>query len=275
MDDATHHTIAATAAILGPDDPLPFEILNPKSASPLVLHCDHAGTLVPQPLRNLGLTSEVLDKHVAVDIGAAGVTRGLAARLNAVAVLARYSRLVIDANRAWGDPEAVPEVSDERAIPGNRGISIDGVLKRAHAISAPYHQAIDGEIARLRRLGLNPIILSVHSFTPALMNQQFAKPRPWHIGVMFGRDERFARLLVTALRANTGLVVGENQPYSGVTHAYCLKIHGLAQGLPHAQIEVRQDLICTPAGEWWWADLLAAAIRPILENEALKESMHL
>lgn len=275
MDVVPHDTAAAMAEILGPDDPPPFELLNPKSTSPLLLHCDHAGTGVPRGMNNLGLPADVLDKHVALDIGAAGVTRGLAARLGATAVLARYSRLVIDANRAWGDPEAVPESSDGRTIPGNRGIGVEGVLRRAHAISAPYHQAIDGEIARLKRNGVLPVILSVHSFTPALGNQQLAKPRPWHIGVMFGRDERFSRLLITALKAYPAMVVGENQPYSGVTHAYCLKIHGLAQGLPHAQIEIRQDLICTTAGEGWWADLLANALGPILDNPSMKESMHL
>ena len=257
-----------------PDD-APYEVVNADSASPLVIHCDHGGNKVPAALRKLGLPDDVFDKHMAWDIGAAAVARGLALRLGATAVLARISRLVIDANRAWGDPDAAPSVSDGLSIPGNRDLSLDDVLARATTMTAPYHQAIDVAIAQVMRSGRTPIILSIHSFTPALMNRTLAKPRPWHVGVMFSRDERLARALAIGLRARPGFIVGENQPYSGVTHGYCLKLHGLAQGLPHAQVEIRQDLVCTPAGEDWWADLLAEIVRPILDNDDLKEIMHL
>lgn len=267
--------MAQSNELLGPGDPPPVEIVNPTATSPLLIHCDHGGNAVPAALGQLGLTASTLARHVAWDIGAAAVARGLAMRLGATAVLARYSRLVIDANRSWGDADAVPAVSDGNPIPGNQGLSTADILARAHAISAPYHTAIDAELARLARLGHVPVILSVHSFTPALMNRSFAKPRPWHVGVMFSRDERLSRALVIALRSRSGLVVGENQPYSGITHGYCLKLHGLAQGLPHAQIEIRQDLVCTEAGQIWWADLLADIVGPILGNDELDEIMHL
>jgi predicted N-formylglutamate amidohydrolase len=265
----------SASSVLGPDDPPPVEIVNAESTSPLLIHCDHGGNAVPARLNGLGLSPETLEWHVAWDIGAAAVARGLANRMGAAAVLARYSRLVIDANRAWGDPDVVPTVSDGRAVPGNQGLASADVMARATAISAPYHQAIDMQIARLTRAGRVPIVLSVHSFTPALMNRTLAKPRPWHVGVMFSRDERLARVLAAALRARRGLIVGENQPYSGVTHGYCLKLHGLAQGLPHAQIEIRQDLVCTAAGQARWADLLADVLGPILGHEDLQEIMHL
>ncbi len=256
-------------------DGLPFEAVNPLATSALVIHCDHGGHAVPIALGNLGLADEVFGKHVAFDIGAAAVARGLSERLAATAVLARYSRLVIDANRAWGDPDAVPAVSDGLPIPKNQNLGIDDILERAGAIVLPYHHAIDAAIARVMRRGQIPVIMSVHSFTPALMNRSLAKPRPWHVGVMFSRDERLARALSSGLRARSGLIVGENQPYSGITHGYCLKLHGLAQGLPHAQIEIRQDLICTEEGQRWWSDLLAAVVEPILDHDDLKEVMHL
>jgi predicted N-formylglutamate amidohydrolase len=202
------------------------------------------------------------------------VAAQLSKRLGATAVIARYSRLLADANRAPGDPEMIPSVSDGIAISGNANLSEAAIEARLRAVYWPYHQAIDAQIGRLRRRGIIPAVVSVHSFTPALLSPTAAAARPWHAGVMFDRDERLSRALIAGLRARPGLVVGENQPYSGITHGYCLKAHGLAQGLPHAQIEIRQDLVCTVDGQDWWAGVLADVLRPILADDDLRAIMH-
>ena len=261
-------------ALLMSDEPEAVERLQPRRASALFIHCDHGANKVPARLKNLGLENDVLDRHVGWDIGAAAVTRELSVHLNAAAVIARYSRLVIDLNRALGDPETIPSLSDGIAIPGNAGLTASQITARANALFWPYHKAIDEELAHLKTRGQVPIILSIHSFTPALMRAEVAQARPWHCGVMYSRDTRFGDHLIKALRAVPGMVVGVNEPYSGTTHGYCLKVHGLAQGLPHAQIEIRQDLICTESGQMWWGHLLSGLIEPILVQRDLAEIRH-
>jgi predicted N-formylglutamate amidohydrolase len=258
--------------LLSPSEPAPVEVHRVAERSPLLIHCDHGGNRVPEALADLGLPHDALATHIAWDIGAAAVATELARRCDATAVIARYSRLVIDLNRPLGEPDSIPEASDGRPIPGNRGLSPEARLARAQALFIPYHHALDAEVARLRGAGHVPIMLSIHSFTPALMAQGSA--RPWHCGVMFSFDRRLGDHLLCALRSRPGLVVGENEPYSGITHGYCMKAHGLAQGLPHAQIEIRQDLVCTPAGQAWWAKLLAEIVAPMLGYDDLKSIRH-
>ena len=138
---------------------------------------------------------------------------------------------------------------------------------RADAFYWPYHRAVDHQIARLRAMGHAPAVLCLHSFTPALSAPSLLKSghaRPWHIGVMFSYDDRLGRALIQGLRAEPGLVVGENEPYSGFIHGYAQKLHGLAQVLPHAQIEVRQDLIGDEAGQKHWAGILARVLAPLI-----------
>jgi len=263
---------AAVSPLLTPDEPAAVECIT--GTSSLLIHCDHGGNRVPSRLHNLGLTCDALERHVGWDIGAGTVSRQLAEHMNASAVIARYSRLVIDVNRAVGEAEAIPETSDGIRIPENTGLSPDAAQRRVDALFWPYHTAIDAELARIKSLGRTPIMLSVHSFTPALLRRAAAQPRPWHCGVMFSRDRRLGNHLIAALRAVPGMVVGVNEPYSGITHGYCMKVHGLAQGLPHAQIEIRQDLICTDAGQAWWADLLCRLIGSILDHPDLAEIRH-
>jgi predicted N-formylglutamate amidohydrolase len=267
--DATPHT-----SLLSADESLAVEIVGGRGTRALLTHCDHGGNAVPRVLNNLGLRPDILERHVGWDIGAAAVARRLAATMEASAVIARYSRLVIDVNRALGDPDAIPCTSDGIVIAGNLNLDLRAIAARSDAFYWPYHRAIDLELARIQGRGRTPVMLSIHSFTPALMTRTTAQPRPWHCGVMFSRDRRFGDHLLAALRGVPGMVVGENEPYSGVTHGYCMKAHGLAQGLPHAQIEIRQDLICTAAGQAWWGDLLARLIAPILEQRDLAEISH-
>jgi len=252
------------------------EIVNGTATTPLLLISDHAGNKVPAEMIDatgpLGLPAAHLQQHIGWDIGAAAVARGLSRRLNATAVLSVYTRLLIDPNRALGDAGSIPVTSDGIAIPANAGLSFDAMQLRADRFFWPYHTAVDRELARLKHAGQVPLLVSVHSFTPALMST--GKPRPWHVGVMASRDTRLMDALVTGLRASGDLVVGENEPYSGVDLGYCLKLHGLAQGLPHAQIEVRQDLIETAAGQENWAALLAGILQPILADENNRRIAH-
>jgi predicted N-formylglutamate amidohydrolase len=267
-------TAFANTVLLNPDDVSAVEIVRQTSHAPLLIHCDHGGNVVPRALNNLGLSADVLSRHVGWDIGAASVARHLAAALDATAVIARYSRLVIDLNRALGDPEAIPAMSDGIAIPGNAVLTFDDINVRADSLFWPYHKALDAELARIKAQQQVPVMLSIHSFTPALMTHTQANARPWHCGIMFSRDTRFGDHLIAALRSVRGMSVGVNEPYSGMTHGYCMKMHGLAQGLPHAQIEIRQDLICTEAGQAWWGALLSGLIAPILGQSNLAEIHH-
>jgi predicted N-formylglutamate amidohydrolase len=251
-------------------DPPPVEVINPQATRPLLIIADHAGRSVPHGWADevgpLGLPTEAFDLHIAWDIGAAGVARRLAAHLNVTAVLATYTRLLIDLNRPLGDPDCIPPNSDGTPIPANQHLPPGDMERRAAAFYWPYHSAVDLALARLKLGGAVPLLLSVHSFTPAL--RVGGPSRPWHAGVMASRDRRLADALVTAL-ASRGHAVALNEPYSGITHGYCLKVHGLAQGLPHAQLEIRQDLIGTEAGQAAWADLLA----PILESQMADATM--
>jgi predicted N-formylglutamate amidohydrolase len=262
----------SSAGFLGENDVPPVEIIHPEATTPLMLTGDHAGNAVPKALGDLGLRPGELSRHIGWDIGIADVTRRLAARLKATAVLARYSRLIIDPNRPLGDPQSIPASSDGTAIAANQHLTEDERARRAHALYWPYHCAIDQHLGRLQRLGRVPILLAMHSFTPALNTH--TAPRPWHVGVLFGRDERLSRLLVRALKARGDLVVGSNEPYSGMTHGYGLKVHGIAHGLPHAELEIRQDLITSPEGQQYWADLLADVLAPILAHDDIKTIEH-
>ena len=219
-----------------------MEVVNPSATASVLITGDHAGNAVPVAMNGLGLPPPDLERHIAFDIGAAGVARALASKMNATAVLAVYSRLLIDPNRPLGDPECIPVVSDGTFIPANADLSDADMKARAGTFYWPYHRSTDEHIGRLRRAGKVPAIIAVHTFTPTL-NKSSAQLRSWHVGVLYSRDERLSRPLMRALSAEVGVIVGDNEPYSGVTYGYALKIHGLAHGLPHVELELRQDLV--------------------------------
>jgi predicted N-formylglutamate amidohydrolase len=225
---------------------------------PVLLVCDHASSLVPAALNNLGLSADDLSRHIAIDLGAAALTRALASRLAVPAVLSGYSRLVVDCNRHLHDPSAFAEVSDGTVVPGNLNLSAEARRGRADALYWPYHGAIQ---RALDVLGGRPALIALHSFTPDMGNVA----RPWHIGVLWDQDARLAEPLLRALRANDHLCVGDNEPYSGRhPSGYTIDAHAEARGLAHVSIEIRQDLLATSAGVDRWAALLAAALHPIL-----------
>lgn len=253
--------------LLTPDDPPPVEIFNDTAPAPLLLVCDHAARLVPRRLGRLGLDETAFGRHIAWDIGAAEVARRLAARLSAPLALSVYSRLVVDTNRRPGDPTAIPEESDGTPVPGNRGLTAVDRIARIVAMHEPYHAAIAARLAALRGRGIVPVLLSIHSFTPTF--QGFA--RPWQIGVLWNRDGRLARPLMDRLAA-AGIVVGDNQPYSGQDrHGYTMPRHAEEAGLPHALIEIRQDLIDTPSGAELWAANLHDVLAPLVADQALHQ----
>lgn len=237
------------------------EVLNPEGAAPLLLVCDHASRMFPDHLGTLGVPEPDTFEHIAWDIGAADLTRGLSAALDAPAVLCRWSRLVVDCNRRLADPSAFPEVSDRVPVPGNVSISPEDREWRIRAIHAPYHAAIDRQLDEMLARGVTPAFVSVHSFTPLL--GEIA--RPWHVGILWDQDDRLPRPVLEALRAVQGLHVGDNEPYSGRHPTdYTLHAHAALRGLPYVGFEVRQDLLATEAGIHYWVGLLAAALRPAL-----------
>jgi len=254
----------------GPDEPPPVEILRPGAPSPFLLLCDHASNRVPRALDDLGLDAAALARHIAWDIGAAAVTRGLSQRLDATAILSTFSRLACDANRKPDDPGCMPAVSDETTVPGNAALTEPDRAARIAAFHRPYHAAVAEEIARREAAGGLPIVIAVHSCTPVMRGFR----RPWEIGVLWNEDERLARPLIEALDAR-GLVVGDNEPYSGRDpHGYTLHVHAEPRGLAHVLFEVRQDLIDTQEGAERWADILAAVLAARLDDPALRRRLH-
>lgn len=234
---------------------------NERAAARLLFLCDHASNAVPPELDLLGLSEADFARHIAYDIGAAELTRALADLSSAPALLARWSRLVVDLNRGQDDPTVVMKLSDGRVIPGNRNLDRGGVEDRIRRFHAPYHAAITASTKQAAEEGIRPVLVSVHSFTPVWRGHQ----RPWHIGILWDRDGRLAQPLLERLRREPDIVVGDNEPYSGELENDTLYRHGTMNGLPHVLIEVRQDLIGDAEGVKRWAARLHAALGDALE----------
>ncbi len=261
---------SVSSPLIGADEPPPFEIVNAEGRAPLLLVCDHASNRIPTALGNLGLDAALLRRHIAYDIGAADLTRLLSRRLDAPAVLAGYSRLIIDCNRQPGDPQSILEESDGVPIPGNVGLSEAEQAARAETFHWPYHHAIDSVFARRRRQGPEPVLFSIHTFTPTFGGQD----RFWDLGVLWNRDPRVAVPLIDLLRRADRLHVGDNEPYSGKEIAYTINLHAGAAGLPHAAIEVRQDHCEAMAELERWAELLGDALAAILAMGTIHRVEH-
>ncbi|MBD9535374.1 N-formylglutamate amidohydrolase [Stenotrophomonas sp. STM01] len=250
----------ALQPLLDAGDPAIFTVHHPHGRSPFVLLADHAGQQVPAALHDLGLPQTELDRHIGWDIGIAGTTRALAKRLDAWAIDQTYSRLLIDCNRPLASPTLIPEVSDGTLIPGNAGLSAAQRQQRIDAIHAPYHARISAELDRRREAGIPTVLVMMHSFTPAMNGFQ----RPWHAGVLYHQDTRFAHALLQALRAEGDLVVGDNEPYSVNRNSdYAVPVHGEGRGLVHVELEIRQDLIADAAGQQAWAERLERIFRAL------------
>jgi len=245
----------------------PVELIDGDAGFGLIILCDHAGNHIPEAYDGLGLGEGVRRSHVAYDIGARGVAAGLAELTGAPAVMTRYSRLLIDPNRAADDPTLVMRIADGSVITGNARIDGDEIARRATAFHAPYHTAIDSAIERAIEAGCPPAILSVHSFTPRFHGVE----RPWHATVLWDRDARLPLRLLDGLGRERDLVIGENVPYSGKLKGDTLYRHATGRGLAHALIEIRQDLIAGEDGQREWADRLGRIMPEIMKAPGLHE----
>lgn len=253
----------AAIALLASDEPAPFDLINEAGRLPALLLCDHASAFIPRSLGSLGLEETQLARHIALDIGAGAVTRRLAERLDAPALLAGFSRLIVDPNRILDAPSLIPEVSDGVVVPGNQALLPAAREARIATFHQPYHDAIEARLeAMVAAAGSVDAVgvISVHSLTPVMDGVE----RPWQVCVLWNRDPRLPVPLMARLRA-LGLTVGDNVPYTGRdTHGYTLHRHAEPRGLPNVLIEVRQDLIDTRHGAEEWSTLLAGALRDVL-----------
>jgi predicted N-formylglutamate amidohydrolase len=237
----------------------------------LLILCDHAENTIPEAYGTLGLRSEDLHRHIAYDLGASGVAERLARELGAPALLSRFSRLLIDPNRGLDDPTLIMQLSDGLIVPGNVGIGDAEIAARIARYYEPYHRAIDRAIEVAIGAGKPPIVLSMHSFTQAWKGT----PRPWHVAVLWDKDPRLPVPLLSGLQTIPGIVVGDNEPYSGQLKGDTLYRHATLRGLAHALVEVRQDLILSEEGQTEWAKRLAEVLRHILAADTALHAIEL
>lgn len=242
----------------------PFQIDGPDRPERWLVTCDHASNCVPDFVNNgcLGVAPTDMARHIAYDVGAAGVTRSLAQALGGPAILSNFSRLVIDPNRGEDDPTLVMRLYDGTIIPGNRHAAPEDIERRLNRLYRPYHTAL-AELAARRA---DTVIVSIHSFTPQLRSRP---PRPWHIGLLYAADARLAKPLLARLQAEPDLCVGDNEPYTGHLPGDAIARHAIAYQRPNVLIELRNDLIETPAQQTAWALRLA----PILQEVAAQTGL--
>ncbi len=239
--------------LLDEDEPSAVIVENEAGRSDFVIACDHAGNRIPRRLGMLGLAAPDLARHIAWDIGAGAVASRLAAMLDAVLIRQTYSRLVIDCNRAPDAPSSIVEVSEATPIPGNAGLSAATREARRREVFDPYHRRIARELDARQDAFRPTVLLALHSFTPVF----HGVARPWQCGVLYNRDPRLARIVGDLLKER-GLAVGDNEPYAVSDETdYTIPVHGERRGLPHLELEIRQDLIAAADVQQEWAELLA------------------
>lgn len=259
-------------SLLTTEDTSPVTVINPAGASSFLLIGDHAGKAVPERLGALGLSDAELSRHIGWDIGVGELGARLAARLDAVFVRQTYSRLVIDCNRSPDQPDLIAAVSDGTAVPGNAALSEGDRAARFAEIHAPYHVAIDAELARRDAAGVPTTIIALHSFTPMMRGPMpgpmRGQARPWQIGILHdGGDTAFAHALLKVLRMEADLTVGDNEPYRMDLIDYTIPRHAYP-ARPYAEIEIRQDLLSSTEACVTWADRLARVLPAALERVA-------
>ncbi len=251
------------------DEP-PFRVLPGDPSGGCVLICDHATNRMPPGYGGLGVSADQMERHIAYDIGAGAVTMRLSELLGAPAVLANFSRLLIDPNRGEDDPTLIMELSDGAVVPGNARLASDERERRLALYYAPYHAAIERTIDAAIACGRPPAVLSIHTFTESWRG----RARPWHGAVLWDKDPRFAQALIAGLARDTDLVIGDNEPYNGRLRNDCMYKHGTARGLAHALVEIRQDLVREAAGQEAWAARLAGVVRELLSAPDADARLH-
>jgi len=244
----------------------PFELIDGDPSAGLLLLCDHARNTLPEEYGSLGLPAAEFERHIAYDIGAEALTRKLAARLGVPAVHSCFSRLLIDPNRGEDDPTIVMRLSDGTVIPANHPIDAGEITNRIERFHAPYHAAIDVMLDTMIGSGVNPMVFSIHSFTPTWKGLA----RPWQVGFLWDNDPRLSRFLIDGLQREPSLTVGNNEPYDGALKNDTMYRHATRRGLAQALLEVRQDLIADDTGVEMWSDYLA----PLLEQANTIPDMH-
>mgnify|MGYP000032357711 CR=1 FL=1 len=242
----------------------PFTTIGASRPARWVITCDHATNKVPSDINggDLGLPAEDMNRHIAYDVGADGVSTHLAELLDAPYVRSEFSRLVIDPNRGDNDPTLVMKLYDGSIIPANRHVDADEVKRRRETLHKPYHDAVSDVIARREQ----PLICAIHSFTPQLKGGDM---RPWHVGVLFAEDDRLARPFLDLIYQEDDICTGENEPYGGHLPGDALDRHAMRPGHPNILIEVRNDLIETETQQKAWATRLAPILQQALINSGL------
>lgn len=249
----------------------PFIARNMDGDKRFLILCDHASNYVPPEFDALGLAAGELNRHIAYDPGALEVAQIIAQNLNCPLIAAQFSRLLIDPNRGLDDPTLIVKLSDGAIIPANRNIDPyrDKAARQARIeqFYTPYNQAIEGALAAAAADEVSPIILSVHSFTPHWR----AAARPWHVSVLWDKDDRLKQVMDAYMTDLPDIVYGDNEPYTGRLKNDTLYRHGTKNGLPHAMVELRQDVIADAAGQAEWATHMTAILRRAVTVEGLAE----
>ena len=247
---------AAEAAVCSP-----FRSIGGDFNRGLVIICDHASNAIPPALDNLGLSPAELERHIAWDIGAAGIAAILAAQFKVPAVLCGVSRLVIDCNRNPDDPASIPADVDGIPIPGNQGLTGGQRTARLNDWFQPYHDAVAEMMETAVGTARDPVLLSVHSMTP----ERNGVPRAWPVALSSHEDKRLSGPMLAALRQRVGFSVGDNEPYPlDPAEDYSVPLHAMRRSLRHLQVEFRQDLVADDAGVGKWAGTFADALKEVL-----------
>jgi predicted N-formylglutamate amidohydrolase len=256
IDEARVAQEATSRPLLDADEPAPVSVAKAGAAAPFLLVCDHAGAATPRRLARLGLAEPVFATHIAVDIGAADLALRMSETLGATLISQTYSRLVIDCNRAVGHPQSIVGVSDGVEIPGNAGLDAADGQARVEAIHRPYHARISREIDERQSRGQPTVLVCVHSFTPVMGGVS----RPWHVGVLHGGASPISDAMLWRLKAEDGLVVGDNEPYAMDGTDFTAPFHAWARGLDVVELEVRQDLLADAKEQARLATLLGRSL---------------
>ena len=248
--------------LLGKSDPPPAELVNKSGVSRCLFVSEHAGNRVPSQLGTLGLSSADLDDHMGWDLHIRAVGEALSVKLDATYICQTYSRLVIDCNRPPGSEGSILSVSDRCPVPGNQGLADTQRKAREDEIFRPFHDMIAATIDTRLARGQETILVTLHSFTPAM--ESCDAPRPWDITLQYGRQPDFSRWMMEKLRSDASIIVGDNVPYPVDDESdYSIPIHGESRNLLHTMVEIRQDGISTPAGRSFWVDKLATVLSDI------------
>lgn len=228
-----------------------------------VIVCEHASCLIPASYSNLGLSGEALTSHIAWDPGALGVARELRVLLSGDLVAGCVSRLLYDCNRPPEALSAMPERSEIFDIPGNHDLSESARAARVASIYEPFRAALSDRMAA-RGQG---VLVTIHSFTPVYAGVA----RDCEIGLLHDDDSRLADAMLARVGPAFPFRLELNVPYSardGVTHT--LKEHALKRGWLNVMIEIRNDLIATPATQYSMAlalaELLSAGVAALQEQ---------